>query len=44
MTFDADRLVDTERGLLDRRIFIEPEIYEAGAAADFRALLAVPVP
>ena len=28
MTFDADRLVDTERGLLDRRIFIEPEIYE----------------
>src|SRR4051812_46273057 len=28
LTFDADRLVDTERGLLDRRIFIEPEIYE----------------
>ena len=29
MTIDANRLVDTERGLLDRRIFIEPEIYEA---------------
>ena len=28
MTIDANRLVDTERGLLDRRIFIEPEIYE----------------
>ena len=28
MTFDANRLVDTERGLLNRRIFIEPEIYE----------------
>ena len=29
MTIDANRLVDTEHGLLDRRIFIEPEIYEA---------------
>jgi hypothetical protein len=28
MAIDANRLVDSEHGLLDRRIFIEPEIYE----------------
>jgi phenylpropionate dioxygenase-like ring-hydroxylating dioxygenase large terminal subunit len=28
MRIDANRLIDTERGLVDRRIFIEPEIYE----------------
>ena len=44
MTTQIAALVDTEHGLISRRIFIEPEIYEAGAAADFRPLLAVPVP
>jgi 3-phenylpropionate/trans-cinnamate dioxygenase alpha subunit len=28
MTTDMNQLVDTERGLISRRIFIEPEIYE----------------
>ncbi|HZU91236.1 MAG TPA: aromatic ring-hydroxylating dioxygenase subunit alpha, partial [Stellaceae bacterium] len=28
MTVDVARLVDNERGLISRRIFIEPEIYE----------------
>src|SRR5439155_9517506 len=28
MTSAMDRLVDAERGLVSRRIFIEPEIYE----------------
>ena len=28
MAADVARLVDTERGLIGRRIFIEPEIYQ----------------
>ena len=29
MTADVEQLVDSERGLVSRRIYIEPEIYEA---------------
>ena len=28
MATDTGKLVDADRGLIDRRIFIEPEIYE----------------
>ena len=44
MANDLNGLVDAERGLISRRIFIEQEIYEEELKADFCPLLAVLVP
>ena len=44
MLSEPGQLVDADRGLISRRIFIDPDIYRAGAGAGVWTLLAVPVP
>jgi hypothetical protein len=44
MSRDKSGLVDGDRGLISRRIFIEPEIYGQEQGADLRALPALSVP